>query len=138
MATAAEVALTGALALPGRHTYKKTFALQYPNGDPVDLTPYDYTGGLEVTFRVDPNGTVIKSIDNAASLNPGESNIKISGLAVNGVIEITIDAADMEIIQNNSYEAGTYDVVGHATGTNQPHDRLMQGAFEVDNGNVVA
>ena len=92
MATAAVVALTGANAIPGRHTFKKTFALQYPNGDAVDLTPYS-ANGLEAEFRLDANNAS-KVFDLAgAGDEAGSDGIDISGDATLGLIEITISDA---------------------------------------------
>jgi hypothetical protein len=134
MATAAEVALTGANAIPGRHTFKKTFALQYPNGDAVDLTPYS-ANGLEAEFRLDANNAS-KVFDLAgAGAQAGSDGIDISGDATLGLIEITISDATTEIAQAALVEAGVYDVVGLTSGsTPTVKDRLMQGSFEIDNG----
>lgn len=135
MAAAAEVALTGANAIPGRHTFKKTFLLQYPNGSPVDLTIY-VAGGLEADFRLDANnaGTVFTMA--GAGGTDGSTGVDIVLPATSGLIEITIQHSETEAEQvTNLVEGGVYDVVGIRTDTSPViKDRLMQGAFEIDNG----
>lgn len=138
---AATFNLTEANRLEAGATFDLTIELQHPNGDPVDLSPYDpqvTTGALSGRMRLRKTADATETVLQISPITTeGSPGVYIVQPATSGKIRIIIEALTLETISYSSstphadVRSGVYDLeTSTGTSTFVPEVvRWIEGAY---------